>query len=113
MTQKLYHNNQLISDEIMIADSFFKRLRGYMFYKSPPVKTLAIMPCNSIHTFFMKFNIDVLFLDEDMVVVKKYEQLKKNKLIKPIKDAKYVVESFEGGFASVSIGDTMSVRDDA
>jgi uncharacterized membrane protein (UPF0127 family) len=32
--------------------------------------------CNSIHTAFMKFPIDVLFVDKDLKVVSVYENLK-------------------------------------
>ncbi|MBN2795024.1 MAG: DUF192 domain-containing protein [Clostridia bacterium] len=109
MIYKLYHKNHVLIDEIQIADTFMKRLRGFMFYKKPPVKALGIKPCNSIHTFFMKFNIDVLFLDQDMVVIEKLTGLKKNKMIMPIKNSKYVIESHENAFDNVSVGDVMSI----
>ena len=38
--------------------------------------------CNSIHTFFMKENIDIIGLDENNEVIYKYENLPKNKIIK-------------------------------
>lgn len=31
---------------------------------------LHIVPCNSIHTFFMRIPIDVAFLDKDLRIVK-------------------------------------------
>lgn len=109
MIYKLYHKEEVLMDKIELADTFMKRLRGYMFYKHPPIKALAIKPCNSIHTFFMRFNIDVLFLDEDMVVLKKITGLKKNKMIMPVKEGKYVIESYEHAFDEVHIGDVMSI----
>ena len=33
-----------------------------------PGEALWIVPCSSIHTFFMRFPIDVLFLDEKLTV---------------------------------------------
>lgn len=109
MVYKLYANSEVLIDEIKLADTFTQRLRGLMFYKQPPVKAIAIKPCNSIHTFFMKFKIDVLFLDSDMFVLKKYEGLPKNRIVKPVKNAKYVIETFEGGFESVREGDLLSI----
>lgn len=109
MNYKLYANSQIVIDEIKLADTFFERLRGLMFYKELPVKAIAIKPCNSIHTFFMKFNIDVLFLDGEMVVLEKIENLSRNKIIPPVKKAKYVVETEAGGFRSIHIGDLMSI----
>jgi len=36
---------------------------------------LWISPCNSIHTWFMRFAIDVLFLDQDNVIVRVAEEI--------------------------------------
>lgn len=109
MIYKLYANSHVVIDEIKLANTFLDRLRGLMFYKELPVKALAIKPCNSIHTFFMQFNIDVLFLDGEMVVLKKIENLSKNKIILPVKKAKYVVETKSGGFKTIHEGDLMSI----
>lgn len=109
MVYKLYANSQVVIDEVKLADSFFIRLRGLMFYKELPVKAIALKPCNSIHTFFMKFDIDVLFLDGEMVVLKKIEALGKNKIIPPVRNAKYVVETSSGGFNAIHEGDLMSI----
>ena len=46
------------------ADTFFSRLIGLLF--SPPLQSghaLLIVPCASVHTAFMRFTIDVIFLD--------------------------------------------------
>jgi uncharacterized membrane protein (UPF0127 family) len=98
----------MIIDEIKMADKFFSRLRGYMFYKEPPVKALAIKPCNSIHTYFMRFPIDVIFLDGEMCVLEKYENLGKNKMVY-VKEAKYVIETSIGNFNNIQVGDIMSI----
>ncbi len=37
---------------------------------------LWIVPCESIHTFFMRFDIDVVFLDRNKKVVKLVERLR-------------------------------------
>ena len=60
---------------IFVADTFLKRLMGYMFRKEPHHEALMIKPCNSIHTFFMKFNIDVIFVNKNMEVIKNVENL--------------------------------------
>lgn len=46
------------------ADCFFSRLAGLLF--SPPVppgEGLLLVPCASVHTAFMAYAIDVVFLD--------------------------------------------------
>ena len=94
-------------ENVLIADTFFARFKGYMFQKKPRYKAILIKPCNSIHTFFMKFDLDVLFIDENMKVIKKLEALKPNKMIMPIKEAKYVLEGEAKVFAKIGLGDVI------
>ncbi len=65
--------------QVQVADGFCSRLRGLML-RSPaylPMGTgLLITPCNSIHMMFMRFAIDVVYLDKDYQVVRVVEQLK-------------------------------------
>lgn len=59
------------------AKSITQRMLGLMFSKSiPNGDALWIRPCNSIHTFFMNYPIDVLFIDKNLRVIKIYENLK-------------------------------------
>ena len=66
---------------IIIAKSFWKRLFGFMG-KTNIDYGLLFPRCNSIHTFFMKENIDIIGLDENNEVIYKYVNLSKNKIIK-------------------------------
>jgi len=107
MVKKLIVNEKEFLDDVGIADRFFTRFMGYMFRKKPHHKALLIKPCDSIHTFSMRFAIDVLFLDENCMVVKKYTGLPKNRIIKPVKAAKMVLESEAGGFDGIEVSDTL------
>jgi len=100
---------QEVIPEILIADSFYKRFMGYMFVKRPHYEAILIKPCNSIHTFFMRFPIDVLFVNENMEVVKKIEGLKPGKIITPQKDCKMVIEAGEGRFRNIIVGSKVEV----
>lgn len=55
-----------------VADTFFSRLMGLMFRSAPPGpgRGLLITRCRSIHTLFMRFPIDAVFLDGDGSPVK-------------------------------------------
>lgn len=77
-------------------DNFGSRLRGLMFYKEPPYSYVLLEPCNSIHTFFMKFPIDAAFLDNEGMIVKVVKNLEKNKIILPVKNAHSVIETKSG-----------------
>ncbi len=54
-----------------IADSMMTRGVGLLSKKSlPEEEGLLIKPCTSVHTFFMRFPIDILCLDKTNTVVK-------------------------------------------
>lgn len=60
------------------AESIEDRMLGLMFKKTihEGFDGLLIKPCKSIHTFFMKFPIDVLFIDKQFKVVKIIREMK-------------------------------------
>ncbi len=68
--------DRILADRAARASSFRERLVGLLGRASLPVgEGLHIVPCNSIHTFFMRIPIDVAFLDPDGVIVKQFSAL--------------------------------------
>jgi len=60
-----------------IADSFFKRLTGLLNKKNIDKHyALFFSKTNSVHTIGMKFAIDVIYTDEDNVILEIVESLK-------------------------------------
>jgi uncharacterized membrane protein (UPF0127 family) len=108
MIKTLNFNDKTIT-HVFIADSYIKRLFGYMFRKNPHHSAILLTPCSSIHTFFMKFNIDVLFLNEHMEVIKKVENLRPGKIVTKVIGAKIVIESKEGAFNDIKEGDKLEI----
>ena len=61
----------LLADRAEIADTSEKRRRGLLKHtKLDPGEGLWIVPCEAVHCFFMKFAIDVVFLNKQRQVVK-------------------------------------------
>ena len=62
----------ILGEKIFIASTFLERLKGLMFDKKlgEDFDGMLIKQCNSIHTFFMNYNIDVLFLNKKLEVIK-------------------------------------------
>ncbi len=55
---------------IMLAQRFWARLVGLLGRRAlAPDEALLLSPCNNIHTFFMRFPIDVVFLDKQGAVL--------------------------------------------
>lgn len=75
---KVSTKNKLVSDKILIANNTVTRIIGLMFRSTPPQNAEGLMlePCNSIHTFFMRYPIDVVFLNSQNKVIKIIRHLK-------------------------------------
>ncbi len=67
---------KILADRAGEARTFRARLVGLMGRKELRMGGgLHIVPCNSIHMFFMRFPIDALFLDRDGTVVRLFPAL--------------------------------------
>lgn len=54
----------LLATRLEVADSGSKRTRGLLGRDTlAPGEGLWIVPCESVHTFFMRFPIDLVYLD--------------------------------------------------
>ena len=67
---------KVIADHLLGAFDSKTRRTGLLAHKAFPAgSAMIIVPTNAIHTFFMKFPIDVLFVAKDGRVVKVRESL--------------------------------------
>ncbi len=82
-----------IAKNAVLADTFLSRARGLMFRKDMnDFDGMIIKPCNSIHTFGMRFSIDVVFMNNKYEVVKVFENLKPYRMTRPYFSATQVLE---------------------
>lgn len=92
--------------EIIYADSFYKRFKGLMLKKDINYALIFTnLKGSSIHTHFMRFEIDVYFLDENKIVFEK-ATLKPWKFYKPKRQAKYIIETKKDAL-KIKIGDCL------
>ena len=104
---KIYNSkqNKLIFGDIKIADNLFTRTIGLISKKSlDDGEGLLIKPCCSIHTFFMKFNIDVVFLDSKNQILAIYENVTPFKVLPIHITACYVLELKAGEISKSGLG---------
>ena len=63
--------NAVLGDAVDVADTSAKRRVGLLQHERlEPGNGLWIVPCESVHTFFMKFPIDLVYLDKQKKVRK-------------------------------------------
>lgn len=92
--------------EIIYADTFFRRLVGLMGKRDfNNILVFKNLTDSSIHTMFMRFEIDVYFIDENKIVFDK-TTLKPWRFYRPKKWAKYIIETKKGKLNS-EIGDIL------
>ena len=102
----------VLADNIVVADTPFKRMKGLLgrdvFNKG---EALILKPANSIHTFFMRFPIGLLFVDKNNRVIKAVSSLKPYRLVPICWHSKYVVELPTGAILSSSTqqGDILQI----
>lgn len=61
----------VVCERCFVADRPLSRMKGLLGRSELPAdEGILIRPCGSVHTFFMRFAIDVVFLDRDWKVLK-------------------------------------------
>lgn len=84
---------QVLVRQLHWADNFWQRFWGLLLYKKiAPDEGLLLTPCRSVHTFFMRFTIDILILDNSKKVVAIYPWVKPWRVIPGSTKGKHVLE---------------------
>jgi uncharacterized membrane protein (UPF0127 family) len=75
-------DGRMVCERCAMADSFASRLRGLLGRRElPRGEGLLLSPSSSVHTFFMRFAIDAVFLDRGLRVVGVSENVRPWKLV--------------------------------
>ena len=102
-----------LATDVRVADNLFTRMKGLLGKKELlQGEALWIKPCFSIHTFFMKFPIDVLFLDKTNQVIAVVSNLTPNRLTRLYPRSFSVLEFPIGTIAATNtvIGDKIEIE---
>ena len=98
-----------VVESVTVANTMWARGMGLMFKKSlREDEGMLIDPCNSIHTFFMNFKIDVLFINKSNEIVKIKRSMPPWRMSTIYFSSKKVLELMGGVLPeSVEEGDTL------
>ena len=113
MAQLMNSQNQVLISHLKVADGMWSRMKGLLGMETlPSQEALWIHRCNSIHTFFMNFSIDCVFLDSDLKVKALKEQIKPSRMTFPIWGARSVIEMKSGQIRDLGlkVGEQLHVR---
>lgn len=99
--------------EVIEARTAWSRMIGLLAHASLPVgEGLLLAPAWSIHTWFMRFPIDVVFLDRDLLVLRVFPALRPWRLVSGTRKAHTVLEFGAGTLERVPLapGDTIRIE---
>lgn len=101
--------SHVIVPDLRLAVTFGARFVGLQFRRSLPVGSgLLLAPCNSVHTCFCFFAMDVAFLSHEGVVLSIRHGLQPWRLVAPVKQARYVLETTAGQL-TLAVGDRLAL----
>ena len=102
----------LLAERSELANSPWRRMKGLLGRdRLPAGEGLVIQPCQSVHTWFMRFPIDVLHVDGQGIVRRILHSLPPNRLGPIVWQGRLVIELPAGVAAATSteVGDRLAL----
>lgn len=102
-------DRQPVAHTTHYADTYWLRLRGLM--GRPPLapgEALWILPCQQVHTSFMKVPLDVVFLDKELTVLRVVHDLKPWRVSPWVRAAHSVLEFSADAGLQLQAGDRLA-----
>ena len=104
----------VVAEDVAVTRSFWGRFRGLMLRRGMASgEALLIEPSASIHTAFMRFPIDAVFLDREKQVVKVAENVRPFRMALSRGHSVLELNAGSAGRAGVERGDRLVVVDQA
>lgn len=94
----------VVAEDVRVADGVWSRFWGLMGRRSlPEGGGLLLRPSSSIHTAFMRFPIDVVFLDREFRVVRVVPEMKPFRVAVAFGGARSALELNAGAVAKAQM----------
>lgn len=101
---RLARTGEPLATRCELANNAWTRFKGLMGRPSLPAgEGLLIVPCNSVHCFWMRFAIDVLYLARDGEVLRVAADLRPGSIGPFVKGARAVLELPAGTAAAAGV----------
>jgi len=112
---QILNKNITVAENVKVADRFFTRLKGLM--ASSELKDgigLMLVPCNCVHTWFMRYPIDVVFINKENIVVKIENSMMPYRIGSIVKQAWSVLELKAGSCQrlGITVGDRLEYAEE-
>jgi uncharacterized protein len=97
---------EVLVERLYAAETFWQRFRGLQFARSLDADSgLLLRNCRSVHTMWMRFSIDLIFLSDDLQILETHVGVKPWRVVIPqAKGVAHVIEVTAGTQRSLSEG---------
>ncbi len=106
--------NKVVVENLQMATNPWTRFWGLMGKPGMPegVDGLWIEPCADIHSFFLRFEFDAVFLNKEGEVLHLMERMKPWRISKFVKGGRVVLEMDGGQIArlGIQLGDILQIQ---
>lgn len=107
------NSGAVVASHLRPAHTHWTRLRGLMWTRTlEEGHGLWLKPCNQVHMFFMKYSLDLVFIDRHHHVVRLIEGLAPGTISPKVKEAESVLELPAGTIARTGLaeGATLAIE---
>lgn len=99
-----------VADEVRVAGRFLERARGLISRPEPGKRHALLLPrAKQIHTFGMRYPIDVIFCARDGEVLRVIRHMRPGRITRVVYRSGWVLEMRAGSADEVSPGDRLSL----
>ena len=101
----------VLAERVAIAESLLARTRGLLGTRVLPRReALLLRPCRQVHSFFMRYALDLVFVDRQGRVLLTRQNFRTNRISPLVMRANAVLELAAGTLASMptETGDVLS-----
>ena|SRR5688572_12873741 len=106
----LARDGRIVAASVRRATTLWARLRGLIGRPRPPGEALLLEPAKQIHTWGMRYPIDVLFCDRRRRVVRVLRSVSPRRMTPFVPSARCVLELEAGAARGVVEGDELLIR---
>jgi uncharacterized membrane protein (UPF0127 family) len=90
----------VLADRVAVADSHLRRMRGLLGTRTlPKGHALLLRPCRQVHSFFMRYALDLVFIDRHGRVLLTRADFAQNRISPLVRAADAVLELSAGALA--------------
>ncbi|MEB3204555.1 MAG: DUF192 domain-containing protein [Candidatus Sericytochromatia bacterium] len=107
----LWLGDRPVVERLEVARTPWARMRGLGFRdRFEPGEGMLLVPCNSIHTFWPRLNLDVLFLSRDFRILRVLHDLPPGRFSPIVPKARQVLELPAGQARGLGLEEGVTLR---